>query len=98
MEKKSKTVEMDSKPKQGEKMSYEQLEQLAFQLNNTCKQMHQKLAEAERAINEVNEISILLDVLKRGENFSKEFVTRCAAKIEKIVGEALDAEEKTGDN
>ncbi len=97
---KSKTVKMDAQkgnvenPGKQEKMTYEQLEQLAGNLNRQCQQFYQQLQEANRVISDFNEIGMLLDILGRSEHFSDSFVTRCAQKIEKIVGIAFDKAEE----
>ena len=95
MEKKSKTVEMKkSQEKNGEKLAYEQLEQVAGNLNQQCQQLSIQLRNAQNVINEFNEIGMLLDVLGKAEYFSDAFVTRCAQKIEEIISKALDNSEK----
>jgi len=70
-----------------EKISYEQLEQIAGNLNQQCRQMQQVIAE-------FNEIGMLLDVLGKSEHFSEKFVTRCSNKIEELITYAMDASEK----
>ena len=94
MEKKSKTVSMNEANKENEKLSYEQLEQVANNLNRQCQQLHAQLRSAQAAIAEFNEISMLLDILGKGEHFTEQFVNRCSSKIEEIVTKALNASEK----
>ena len=91
---KSKEVKMDAQAQPQEKLSYEQLEQLAGNLNKQCQQMYTKLQEANRAIAEFNEIGLLLDVLGKAEYFSDNFVSRCSVKIEGIITKAFDEAEK----
>ena len=95
---KSKTVNM-SNQEQPKKLSYEELEQTAINLNDKCKQLYSQLQEANRIISEFNEIGMLLSILERSEHFSEEFVTRCSSKVEEIITKALDeaakAEEKS---
>ena len=96
---KSKEVKMGAKksnvenPGQ-EKLSYEQLEQIAGNLNQQCRQMQQVINNQQQAIAEFNEIGMLLDVLGKSEHFSEKFVTRCSNKIEELITKAMDASEK----
>ena len=97
---KSKSVKMNApkgnveNPGQQEKLSYEQLEQIAGNLNQQCRQMQQVIKNQQQAIAEFNEIGVLLDVLDKSEHFSEKFVTRCSNKIEELITKALDASEK----
>lgn len=91
-EEKSKTVKMNAQKE--EKLTYEQLEQLAGNLNKQCQQFYTQLQEANRVISEFNEIGTLLDILDKSEHFSSAFTERCAQKIEDIITNALDAAEK----
>ena len=96
---KSKSVKM-SAPKGNvenpgqEKLSYEQLEQIAGNLNQQCRQMQEHIRNLQNAIAEFNEIGMLLDVLGKSEHFSEKFVTRCSNKIEELITKAMDASEK----
>ena len=101
MAKEKKTIESKAKqdgnvenPGQKEKLSYEQLEQIAGNLNQQCRQMQQIINNQQQAIAEFNEIGMLLDVLGKSENFSEKFVTRCSNKIEELITKAMDASEK----
>ena len=89
---KSKEVKMDAQ--KNEKLTYEQLEQLAGNLNNKCQQLYSQLKEANRMITEFNEIEMLLSILGKSEHFSDSFVERCSRKIEEIITKALDSAEK----
>ena len=98
---KSKTVKMDAQKKgnvenagQQAKYSYEQLEQIAANLSQQCKQMQQVINNQQQVIAEFNEIGMLLDVLGKSEHFNDKFVTRCANKIEELITKAMDASEK----
>ena len=93
MEKKSKEVKMNES-KQPEKMTYEQLEQIAGNLNQQCRVLQQQLIQAKNTIAEFNEIGMLLEVLKQSEQFTSQFVERCANKIEELITQALDESEK----
>ena len=81
-------------PGQQEKLSYEQLEQIAGNLNQQCRQMQQIINNQQQAIAEFNEIGMLLDVLGKSEHFSEKFVIRCSDKIEELITKAMDASEK----
>ena len=94
---KSKEVKMNAQKEQ-KKLSYEELEQVAGNLNKQCQQMYSKLQEADRVISEFNEIGMLLSVLEKSEHFSEDFVTRCSKKIEEIITKAMDAAEKREEN
>ena len=100
MEKKSKEVEMKvekssvENPGQQEKLSYEQLEQVAGNLNQQCRQMQGYINTLRQTIAEFNEVGMLLDVLGKSEHFNEQFVTRCANKIEELITNAMDASEK----
>lgn len=89
---KSKEVKMDAQ--KSEKLTYEQLEQLAGNLNNKCQQLYSQLKEANRMITEFNEIEMLLSILGKSEHFSGSFVERCSREIEEIITKALDSAEK----
>ena len=97
MAKEKKTIKQDGNaenPGQKEKLSYEQLEQIAGNLNQQCRQMQQVINNQQQAIAEFNEIGMLLDVLGKSEHFSEKFVTRCSNKIEELITKAMDASEK----
>lgn len=92
MSEKSKTVKMDAQ--NNEKLSYEQLEQLANNLNRQCQQFYSQLQEANKIISEFNEVGMLLSILEKSEHFNEDFVTRCSNKVEEIITKALDSAEK----
>lgn len=94
MEKKSKTVDMEVNKPQNEKLSYEQLERVASELNSKCNQFYQQLKEAQSIIDNFNEIGMLSSLLSKAEYFESSFVDRIANKIQEIVNSALDASEK----
>ena len=98
---KSKSVKKDAQSKKStvenpgqEKFSYEQLEQIAGNLNQQCRQQQQIINNQQQVIAEFNEIGMLLDVLGKSEHFNEKFVTRCANKIEELITKAMDASEK----
>jgi len=101
MEKKNKTVNMKPEGKaagaaasQLKKLSYEQLEQVARDLAMQRNQLQAQLNNAQRIINEFNDLGMLLSIVKQGENFSSDFIVRCTDRIEKLVTEALDNYDK----
>ena len=97
MAKEKKTIKQDGNvenPGQKEKLSYEQLEQIAGNLSQQCRQMQQVINNQQQAIAEFNEIGMLLDVLGKSEHFNEKFVTRCSNKIEELITKAMDASEK----
>ena len=58
-----------------EKLSYEQLEQIAGNLNQQCRQMQEHIRNLQNAIAEFNEIGMLLDVLEKKYKKSQEKIT-----------------------
>ena len=52
------------------------------------------MRSAQAAMAEFNELTMLLDILDKGEHFTEQFVNRCSSKIEETVTRALDASEK----
>jgi len=94
MEKKSaKEVKMDAKIEQT-KLSYEQLEQIAGNLNQQCNILKQQLQEARVVIAEFNEIGLLLSIIDKGSNFDYNFIERCSKKVQDIITRMLDDSEK----
>ena len=90
MEKKSKTMQVNPTTKQPEKLTYEQLENVARDLNMQNRQLQAQLENAGRVISEFNDLGMLLNIVKQGECFSPEFIVRCTDRIEKLVNSALD--------
>lgn len=95
MEKKNKiqmkTMENKSEEK---KLSYEQLEQVAQNLNNQCKQLYNELVEAKRTLSNFNDIGMLLSIIEVGEHFETSFIDRCTNKIQEVITTMLDDSEK----
>lgn len=79
---------------QPQKLSYEQLEQVARDLAMQRNQLQSQLNNAQRVINDFNDLGMLLSIVKQGENFSSDFIIRCTDRIEKMVSEALDNYDK----
>ena len=94
-------VEKSSEPKKSEKkgstqkLSYEELEKVAQQLNGRCVQLEQQLLQAGNIIRNYNDVEMLLDIVKAGDTwFDDHFIRRCAWRIETLVGRMLDAVEE----
>ena len=86
--------EKKKKSTEQEKLSYEQLEQIAGNLNQRCRQQESQIRSMHQAIAEFNEIGMMLDILDKSEHFHEEFIQRCADKVEELVSKAMDASEK----
>lgn len=96
MEQKSKksAEEVKMTPKANEKKpTYEQLEEYAKNLNQQCKQMYEKLQEADRIIGSFNEVGFLLEIIGKAEYFDDAFIGRCCNKIQSTVTAMLDSVE-----
>lgn len=93
MEKKSKKETVKSEEKQ-EKLTYEQLEEVANELSGRCTQLYKKLMEAQQVIAGFNDVGLLLEIIEKGENFSSEFVDRCTRKVEETITMMLDRAEQ----
>lgn len=95
MEKKAKKVTITPKTDdETQKLTYEQLEQVANNLNVQCKQLYQRCQAAEQTLASFNEVGMLLDVLGKSTFFTESFIERCSQTIEKIISAALDEAEK----
>lgn len=95
MEKKSRTVKMNTvksgeENQENQKLTYEQLEQVANNLNNQCRSLYNELTEARELIKDFNDIGMLLSILGKSEYFDESFTKRCAGKIEEVVTGMLD--------
>ena len=95
MEKKTKTIKMAPETTEAgannpQKLTYEQLEQVARDLAMQRNQLQAHLQKAEQAIAEFNDLGVLLSIVNSGENFSSDFIVRCTNRIEKMVSMALD--------
>ena len=100
-EQKGKVVEMQSTTKETErpeKMSYEQLENIAHQLSEQTKQLYMKLQAANMS-NMFKRLAYLFKVVEDGHMFKQDFLEKCIAEIEEImtVPEETDKEEETPD-
>lgn len=85
-EKNEKIVEMQPqvKAEEPQKMTYEQLEQVAHQLSEQAKQLYRKLQEANM-INMFKRLDYLFKVVENKNSFNEEFVQSCVAEIQDIL-------------
>lgn len=99
-EQKKKVVKMQpaTKDERPEKMSYEQLENVAHQLSEQAKQLYMKLQAANMS-NMFKRLDYLFKVVENGHMFKQDFLEKCIAEIEEImtVPEETDKEEGTLD-
>lgn len=78
-----------------EKMSYEQLENIAHQLSEQAKQLYARLQEANMA-NMFKRLDYLFKVVENAHAFSEEFVAKCVTEIEDMIA-IPESEEETED-
>lgn len=99
-EQKKKVVKMQpaTKDERPEKLSYEQLENVAHQLSEQVKQLYMKLQAANMS-NMFKRLDYLFKVVENGHMFKQDFLEKCIAEIEEImtVPEETDKEEGTPD-
>ena len=100
MEKKSKkAAEVKMTPKQEEtKLTYEQLEEVAGNLNQQCSQLYAKLKDAQEIIANFNMVGMLLDIMDKAEYFNEDFVSMCTEKIQTAVTEMLKSDSEPKEN
>lgn len=83
-EQKKKVVEMKSQVQRPEKMSYEQLENVAHQLSEQNRQLFAKLQELNMA-NMFKRLDYLFKVVENGHMFKQDFLEKCIAEIESLM-------------
>ena len=86
-EQKGKVVEMQPTTKETErpeKMSYEQLENVAHQLSEQNRQLFAKLQELNMA-NMFKRLDYLFKVIENGHMFKQDFLEKCIAEIESLI-------------
>ena len=97
-EQKKKVVKMQpaTKDERPEKLSYEQLENVAHQLSEQAKQLYMKLQSANMS-NMFKRLDYLFKVVENGHMFKQDFLEKCIAEIEELmtVPEETDKEEET---
>lgn len=96
-EQKEKVVKVQPTTKETErpeKMSYEQLENIAHQLSEQAKQLYMKLQAANMS-NIFKRLDYLFKVVENGHMFQQDFLEKCIAEIEELltVPEEDDKEE-----
>lgn len=97
-EQKKKIVEMQPATKETErpeKMSYEQLENVAHQLSEQAKQLYMKLQAANMS-NMFKRLDYLFKVVENGHMFKQDFLEKCITEIEEImtVPEEIEEDDK----
>lgn len=102
-EQKGKVVEMTPQAKETEqpqKMSYEQLEQVAHQLSEQTRQLYGQLQKSNLN-NMFKRLDYLFKVVENGHIFKQDFFEKCIAEIEELMTvpevEEGDKEEETPD-
>lgn len=83
-EQKKKVVEMEPQVQRPEKMSYEQLENVAHQLSEQNRQLFAKLQELNMA-NMFKRLDYLFKVIENGHMFKQDFLEKCIAEIESLI-------------
>lgn len=83
-EQKKKVVEMKPQVQRPEKMSYEQLENVAHQLSEQNRQLFAKLQELNMA-NMFKRLDYLFKVIENGHRFKQDFLEKCIAEIESLI-------------
>lgn len=78
-----------------EKLSYEQLENIAHQLSEQAKQLYAKLQEANLT-NMFKRLDFLFKVVENAHAFNEDFVTKCVTEIEGLIT-VPETEEETKD-
>ena len=102
-EQKGKIVEMQPTTKEAkgtEKMSYEQLEQVAHQLSEQARQLYTQLQKSNLN-NMFKRLDYLFKVAENGNVFNKDFLDKCINEIENIITvpeEVVEEKEDTQDN
>lgn len=95
----NKNVNVETKPTvedvRPEKLSYEQLENIAHQLSEQAKQLYAKLQEANLT-NMFKRLDFLFKVVENAHAFNEDFVTKCVTEIEGLIT-VPETEEETKD-
>lgn len=94
MENKTKMEIQSSNTVKTEKLSYEQLENVAHQLSEQNKQLYARLQEANM-VNIFKRMEYLFKVIENGQAFSNEFVNKCVSEIEDLMTIPESEENKT---
>ena len=97
-EQKKKVAEVNTQVKRPEKLSYEQIENIAHQLSEQNRQLLAKLQELNMA-NMFKRLDYLFKVIENGHMFKQYFLEKCIEEVESLMTvseqeERLDAEDK----
>ena len=82
----------ENKVEKPEKLSYEQLENIAHQLSEQAKQLYMKLQAANMG-NMFKRLDYLFKVVENGHMFKQDFLEKCIAEIEEIMTVPEETEE-----
>lgn len=91
---KMKAVHKEDRP---EKMSYEQLENVAHQLSEQSKQLYMKL-QAANMTNMFKRLDYLFKVVENGHMFKEDFLNKCISEIEELMTVPEEDTTDTKDN
>ena len=83
-EQKKKVVEANTQVKRPEKLSYEQLENVAHQLSEQNRQLLAKLQELNMA-NIFKRLDYLFKVIENGHMFKQYFLKKCIEEVESLM-------------
>lgn len=92
-EQKEKVINMQPEAERPEKMSYEQLENVAHQLSEQAKQLYMQLQNANMS-NMFKRLDYLFKVVENSHMFKLDFVNKCINEIEDF----MTIPEETEDN
>lgn len=92
-EQKEKVIKMQPEAERPEKMSYEQLENVAHQLSDQAKQLYMQLQNANMS-NMFKRLDYLFKVVENSHMFKLDFVNKCINEIEDF----MTIPEETEDN
>lgn len=92
-EQKEKVIKMQPEAERPEKMSYEQLENVAHQLSEQAKQLYMQLQNANMS-NMFKRLDYLFKVVENNHMFKLDFVNKCINEIEDF----MTIPEETEDN
>lgn len=84
MEEQKKTTREKLTEQRPEKMSYEQLENVAHQLSEQNRQLFAKLQELNMA-NVFKRLDYLFKVVENGHMFKQDFLEKCIAEVESLM-------------
>lgn len=84
MEEQKKTTREKHTEQRPEKMSYEQLENVAHQLSEQNRQLFAKLQELNMA-NMFKRLDYLFKVVENGHMFKQDFLEKCIAEVESLM-------------